>query len=33
MRKKQADAALDLLVEEKEVTLKEYGKAKVFLIN
>ena len=33
MRKKQCEAALDQLVEEKVVTLKEYGKAKVFLIN
>jgi len=33
MRRKQAEAALDLLVEAKTVTLKEYGKAKVFLIN
>jgi len=33
MRRKQAEAALDMLVAEKTVTLKEYGKAKVFLVN
>lgn len=33
MRRKQCEAALDQLVAEKTVTLKEYGKAKVFLIN
>lgn len=33
MRRKQAEAALDMLVEENAITLKEYGKAKVFLIN
>ena len=33
MRKKQAEAAFDMLVKEKVLTLKEYGKAKVFLIN
>jgi hypothetical protein len=33
MRKKQCEAALDQLVQEKTVTLKEYGKAKIFLIN
>lgn len=32
MRKKQCEAALEELVAEKTVTLKEYGKAKVFLI-
>ena len=33
MRKKQAEDALDELVAAKTVTLKEYGKAKIFLIN
>lgn len=33
MRKRQADEALEELVKEKSITLKEYGKAKVFLIN
>ena len=33
MRKKQCETALEELVAEKKVTLKEYGKAKVFLIN
>ena len=33
MRKKQCEEALVELVAEKAVTLKEYGKAKVFLIN
>ena len=33
MRKRQAEEALDLLVAEKVITLKEYGKAKVFLAN
>ena len=33
MRRKNLEAALDLLVLEKIVTLKEYGKAKVYLVN
>lgn len=33
MRKRQCEEALDLLVAEKVITLKEYGKAKVFLAN
>ena len=33
MKKKNCEAALDALVSEKKVTLKEYGKAKVFLIS
>jgi hypothetical protein len=33
MRKKQAEDALGQLVDEKIVSLKEYGKAKVFLVN
>ena len=33
MRKKNCEAALDSLVSEKKVTLKEYGKAKVYLIS
>ena len=33
MRKKQCEGALDLLVSSKKVTLKEYGKAKVYLIS
>ena len=33
MRKKQCEAALEELVAEKVMSLKEYGKAKVFLIN
>ena len=33
MRKKYADEALDLLVQEGTVSCKEYGKAKVFLVN
>ena len=33
MRRKNCEASLDLLVEEKLVTLKEYGKAKVYLVN
>lgn len=33
MRKKQCEGALEELVKEKKVTLKEYGKAKIFLIN
>ena len=33
MRKKYADLALDELTQEKKITTKEYGKAKVFLVN
>jgi len=33
MRRKQLEEALDELVASKAVTLKEYGKAKIFLIN
>lgn len=33
MRKKQAEEALEMLVAEKVVTQKDYGKAKVFLVN
>jgi hypothetical protein len=33
MRKKQCEEALGQLVEEKVVSLKEYGKAKVYLVN
>lgn len=33
MRKKPAETALEQLVKAKTVTLKEYGKAKVYLIN
>lgn len=33
MRKRQCEEALTELVAEKVVSLKEYGKAKVFLIN
>jgi 26S proteasome regulatory subunit (ATPase 3-interacting protein) len=33
MRRKNADEALDQLVDDKILSLKEYGKAKVFLIN
>jgi hypothetical protein len=33
MRKKQCETAFEELVKAKVVTLKEYGKAKVFLIN
>lgn len=33
MRKKEAELALNQLVAEKTVTLKEFGKAKVFMIN
>ena len=33
MRKKGAEQAFEELVKEKVVTLKEYGKAKVYLIN
>jgi hypothetical protein len=33
MRKKQADTALEQLAVEKKITCKEFGKAKVFMIN
>jgi len=33
MRKKQADTALEPLAVEKTITCKEFGKAKVFMIN
>ena len=33
MRKKQAEQAFDELVSSNIMTLKEYGKAKVFIIN
>jgi len=33
MRKKQCEESLDMLLAEKAITLKEYGKAKIYLIN
>ena len=33
MRKKECEEAFDLLLNEKYVVLKEYGKAKIFLVN
>ena len=33
MRKKECEEAFDLLLKENYCVLKEYGKAKVFLIN